>query len=167
MLYFIIMSNQIGYTSLNTTIYNPIIPTPGFTGTHGTYILSGLSGPSGSIGPSTFLPITTGYTGNIEYSFGSTGTNIPGPICNDTIIKNIPHVGYKTIPKNSTDIITFEDINDGDILINFNRETNKTEYDCDAYYKESTLNEILKTKKNQFTLKSIDISSIVKYTAKC
>jgi hypothetical protein len=86
--------------------------------------------------------------------------------CNDTIIKNIKHIGLRNIPINSTDIITYEDINEGDILIDFNRDSNKTEYDYNVFYKESSLNEILKTKKNQFTMKNIDISSIVKYSAK-
>ena len=78
----------------------------------------------------------------------------------------IPNIGFKTIPKNSSDIITFEDIVDGDILIDFLRDT-KTEYEYGIYYKESTLDAILKSKKNQFTMKPIDIKSIVKYIAKC
>ena len=78
----------------------------------------------------------------------------------------IPNIGYKTIPKNSSDIITFEDIVDGDILIDFLRDT-KTEYEYGIYYKESTLNTILQSNKNQFTMKPIDIKSIVKYIAKC
>ena len=78
---------------------------------------------------------------------------------------NIPHVGVKSIPRNSSDVITFDDINDGDILIDFKRDSTKSEYDCGAYYKESTLRFILQSRKNQFTLLPIDIDSIVKYTA--
>jgi len=165
------------------TIYAPIHnPPPGFTGTHGPYILSGLSG---SNGPSAYVNynITTGYSGYQPYIIPGNiglGTDLflsnnmghylaydykSGPYCNDTIIKNIKHIGSKNIPVNSMDIITYEEINDGDILIDFNRDLNKTEYDYNAFYKESTLIEILKNKKNQFTMKDIDISSIVKYTA--
>jgi len=76
----------------------------------------------------------------------------------------IPNIGSKTIPKNSSDIITFEDIVDGDILIDFLRDT-KTEYEYGVYYKESTLDAILKSRKNQFTMEQINIKSIVKYRA--
>jgi hypothetical protein len=163
---------NINYTITPNTIYAPIYNQhTGFTGTHGPYIQSGPSGYN----------LLLNY--NINTYFGNSGTfpsfmvlgatghnflnnNINGPYCNDTIIKNIKHVGSRNVSINSTDIITYEEINDGDILIDFNRDSNKTEYDYNVFYKESTLIEILKTKKNQFTMKDIDISSIVKYSAK-
>lgn len=89
-----------------------------------------------------------------------------GPGYIETIINTIPNIGTKIVPKNSTDLITFEDINEGDILINFNRYKNKTEYDCGAYYKESSLKNILLSKKNPFTMKELDLSSFTKYQAK-
>ena len=76
-----------------------------------------------------------------------------------------PHIGTKIIPKNAEDTITFENIQNGDILIDFKRDDNKSEYDCGAFYKESTLKFILQSNKNQFTMEQLDKSSIVKYTA--
>ena len=76
----------------------------------------------------------------------------------------IPNVGSKNIPSNSADIITFEDIIDGDILIDFLRDT-KTEYEYGAYYKETTFNNIMKSGKNQFTLTPIDQKTVIKYKA--
>lgn len=77
---------------------------------------------------------------------------------------NIPYIGSKKISKGSYDIITYEEINDKDILINFKRD-HKTEYEYNTFYKESSLDNIIKSGKNQFTMLSIDYSSIVKYTA--
>lgn len=146
----------------NTTIYAPILNEhAGFTGTHGPYLLSGLSGYSGY---NNFYYSSLGLQANSNF-LHTVPKNITGPYCNDTIIKNIKHVGSRNIPINSTDIITYEEINEGDILIDFNRDSNKTEYDYNVFYKESTLIEVLKNKKNQFTMKDIDISSIVKYSA--
>lgn len=76
----------------------------------------------------------------------------------------INHVGTREIPKSSIDAITFEDINEGDVLIDFLRTSNKTEYDFNAYYKESHLDFFLKNRKNLFTGLPIDKQSIVKYT---
>jgi len=97
------------------------------------------------------------YTYNYTYTYSYTYN----PIKNI----NIPHVGSRIVPKRSYDIITYEDINDGDILIDFLRD-DKTEYEYNTYYKESTLEYILQNKKNQFTMKPIDIASIIKYIAK-
>jgi len=72
---------------------------------------------------------------------------------------------HKTIPKGVYDAITYEDINDGDILVDFLRIDNKTENDFDTYYKESTLTSVLKMNKNPYTMKSIDKNTIVKYVA--
>jgi hypothetical protein len=147
---------------INAPIYAPILNEhPGFTGTHGPYILSGLSGYSGY---NNFYYSSSELQANSNF-LHTVPKYIYGPYCNDTIIKNIKHVGSRNIPINSTDIITYEEINEGDILIDFNRDSNKTEYDYNVFYKESTLIEILKSKKNQFTMKDIDISSIVKYSA--
>jgi hypothetical protein len=79
-------------------------------------------------------------------------------------ITNIPYIGNKKIPKGSYDIITYERINDKDILIDFKRD-HKTEYEYNTFYKESNLDNIIKSGKNQFTMLSIDYSSVVKYTA--
>jgi hypothetical protein len=79
----------------------------------------------------------------------------------------IKHIGTREIQNESLDAITYEYIKDGDILIDFIRNQDKTEYDYDTYYKESHLEFILKNKKNLFTGLPIDIKSIVKYTAKC
>ena len=77
---------------------------------------------------------------------------------------NITYIGNKKIPKGSYDIITYEEINDKDILIDFKRD-HKTEYEYNTFYKESSLDNIIKSGKNQFTMLSIDYNSVVKYTA--
>jgi hypothetical protein len=152
----------------NTSIYAPIYAPiynehAGFTGTHGPYLLNYNEHP-GYSGYNNINYLSSGLQGNSNF-LHTVHNYITGPYCNNTIIKNIKHVGSRNIPKNSTDIITFEEINNEDILIDFNRDSNKTEYDYNVFYKESTLIEILKSKKNQFTMKDIDISSIVKYSA--
>ena len=108
---------------VTNTIYAPISNEhSGFTGTHGPYFLSGPSGPTG---PTTLVNYnlfgySNGYSGGYLdiYSDYQYQSNIifrnPGPYCNDTIIKNIKHIGLRNIPINSTDIITYEDINEGD-----------------------------------------------------
>ena len=177
-------------TNINSIYSTNYTITNGYTGTHGPYIISGPSGYNMITNYNTTYGVSNlGYTGyvlsmnNYNLINGYTGDNnlfyntytsssiyndiyTRGPICYDTIIKNIQHIGSKLIPKNSYDIITYEEIGEGDILINFNRDSNKTEYDYNTFYKFSTLIEILKSKKNQFTMKEIDISSIVKYNAK-
>jgi hypothetical protein len=128
----------------------------------------------GYSGAAFWAPITTiapsGITGsNHVYISGGTGSSPQykiGPGYIETIMNNIPNIGTKIIPRDSKDVITFEDINEGDILINFNRYENKTEYDCGAYYKESSLKSILESKKNQFTMKELDLNSFTKYEAK-
>lgn len=146
------------YPSLNTTYYPSgntganYIPLPqGSTGSNQNII----NGPIGTI----FTPmIYTGYTGtNCRHTCSCC---IPRYISN-----NPPHIGTKIIPKNAEDVITFENIQDGDILIDFKRDNNKSEYECGAFYKESTLKFILQSNKNQFTMEQLDKSSIVKYTA--
>jgi hypothetical protein len=77
-------------------------------------------------------------------------------------INLIPITDFKQIPKNSVDSITYEDINENDILIDFKRDNN-TESFYGAYYKENTLFEILKSNKNPFTMLPLDQDSIVKY----
>jgi hypothetical protein len=109
---------------------------------------------------------TYNYTYTYSYTYNYTCNYTYNPIKDiKDIIKNIHHVGSRIVPKESYDIITYEDINDGDILIDFLRD-DKTEYEYNTYYKESTLEYILQNKKNQFTMKPIDIASIVKYIAK-
>ena len=71
----------------------------------------------------------------------------------------------RVIPLKSIDAITFEDIKTGDILVDFIRNDNKTEYYYHTYYKESTIDHILKTMKNPFTNSSLIMDSIVKYPA--
>jgi hypothetical protein len=78
---------------------------------------------------------------------------------------DIPNIGFKNIPKDSTDVITLESIKMGDILIDFKRDDNKSEYDYDVYYKESSLKYILETNKNPFTMETLNRNSIVKYIA--
>jgi hypothetical protein len=77
-------------------------------------------------------------------------------------INLIPITDFKQIPKNSVDSITYEDINENDILIDFKRDNN-TEFFYDAYYKESSIFDILKSNKNPFTMLPLDQDSIVKY----
>ena len=149
-----------------TTIFTPT----GYSGTNYTitYIPTGYSGTNYTI---------TGFTGTsdlIMLPFGHTGASYGTDYkysckcCQSKYIENndIVNIGTKIIPSNAEDAITFENINEGDILIDFKRDNNKTEYDCGAYYKESTLNFILQSKKNQFTMEGLDYSSIVKYVAK-
>jgi hypothetical protein len=71
----------------------------------------------------------------------------------------------RMIPLNSNDAITYEDIKNGDILVDFIRIDNKTEYYYNTYYKESTMKHILETMKNPFTNTTIDLNSIVIYHA--
>jgi hypothetical protein len=71
----------------------------------------------------------------------------------------------RVVPLKSIDAITFEDIKNGDILIDFIRNDNKTEYYYHTYYKESTMEHILNTMKNPFTNATLDIDSVVKYPA--
>jgi hypothetical protein len=82
----------------------------------------------------------------------------------DLINNTIPNLESRIVPKDSTDVITYEDIKDGDILVDFLRD-DKTEYDHNTFYKESTLKYILESNKNQFTMKPIDSATIVKYKA--
>jgi len=97
--------------------------------------------------------------GNVYYN--SLITNIIN-IDIQSVINSIPMVADRVIPRGSTDIITYEDINHGDILVDFKRDT-KTEYYYGAFYKESNLETLLKSNRNQFTMKLLDISSLVKY----
>jgi hypothetical protein len=71
----------------------------------------------------------------------------------------------RVLPLKATDAITFEDIKNGDILVDFIRNDNKTEYYYHTYYKESTMKHILKTMKNPFTNASLNMDSVVKYPA--
>lgn len=71
----------------------------------------------------------------------------------------------RVVPLKSSDAITFEDIKNGDILVDFIRNDNKTEYYYHTYYKESTMEHILKTMKNPFTNASLDMDSVVRYPA--
>jgi hypothetical protein len=77
--------------------------------------------------------------------------------------KKITILLHRIVPKGICDAITYEDIVDGDILVDFHRCDNKTENDFDTYYKESTLKFILQTNKNPYTMNTLDHSSIVKY----
>jgi hypothetical protein len=71
----------------------------------------------------------------------------------------------RVVPLKSIDAITFEDIKNGDILVDFIRNDNKTEYYYHTYYKESTIQHILQTMKNPFTNASLIMDSVVKYPA--
>lgn len=79
-------------------------------------------------------------------------------------IENIRYIGKKIIPRGSCDTITHEEIKNDDILIDFKRD-HRTEYEYDTFYKESSLDTILKMGKNQFTLLPLNVESIVKYFA--
>ena len=86
-------------------------------------------------------------------------------LVNNTIPINLESIiESRSVPKDSIDVITYEDIKDGDILVDFLRD-DKTEYEHNTFYKESTLKYIMESKKNQFTMKPIDITTIVKYKA--
>jgi len=85
--------------------------------------------------------------------------------CGCDISKLIPSRGIKIIPDNAEDSITFENINDGDIIIDFKRTDDKTESQFGSYYKESTFKYIFRSRKNPYTLDPLDITSLVKYTA--
>ena len=100
-------------------------------------------------------------TNNPSYSINNKYFNL----INNTIPSNLESIiESRIIPKDSTDVITYEDIKDGDILVDFLRD-DKTEYDHNTFYKESTLKYILESNKNQFTMKPIDSTTIVKYKA--
>ena len=100
-------------------------------------------------------------TNNPSYSINNKYFNL----INNTIPINIESIiESRIVPKDSMDVITYEEIKDGNILVDFLRD-DKTEYDHNTYYKESTLKYIMESKKNQFTMKPIDIATIVKYKA--
>jgi hypothetical protein len=100
-------------------------------------------------------------TNNPSYSINNKYFNL----INNTIPINLESIiESRSVPKDSMDIITYEEINDGDILVDFLRD-DKTEYEHNTFYKESTLKYIMESKKNQFTMKPIDIATIVKYKA--
>jgi hypothetical protein len=162
--------------TLNTTVVNPFIsepPTYTTVSSEGNialynytyafpseYVHTPSDNTENSPVNTIFTPIIyTGYTGtNCRYTCNC---------CIPRYLNNyLSHVGTKIIPKNAEDTITFENIQDGDILIDFKRDNNKSEYECGAFYKESTLKFILESNKNQFTMEKLDKSSIVKYTAK-
>jgi hypothetical protein len=155
-----------GYTGTNSTLHTPgytgtnyTSPTPGNTGTNYTSPTPGYTGTIYTF-PTTYI---TGYSGTNYTLTGYSGTNCS---CSTTqYLINIPYIGTKIIPNNAEDSITFEDIQDGDILIDFKRNDSKTEYECGALYKESTFEFILRSNKNQFTMEPLDKNSIVKYTA--
>jgi hypothetical protein len=152
------------FPSLNTTYYpSGYIQTPsGNTGTN--YIPP----PQGSTGTNQNImndPISTVFTPIIYTGYTGTNCRHTCSCCIPRYMNENPHIGTKIIPKNAEDAITFENIQDGDILIDFKRNDNKSEYDCGAFYKESTLKFILQSNKNQFTMEQLDKSSIVKYTA--
>lgn len=131
------------FTTSNTSFYNQLV-------NNSSYIYN----------------LNSNYIGLLGYTGPTSVTYENSIISTDYIIQNMPHIGFKPIPINSYDIITYEDIQDGDILINFNRDDNKTEYDYGAFYKESSLQFILENKKNPFTMNKLDINSLVKYTVK-
>jgi len=135
----------------NITVYNPelinSVPSPNLVySNYNTYLNT------------TFYNIGYEY-GNIYYN--SLITNIIN-IDIQSIINSIPMVDDRVIPRGITDIITYEDINHGDILVDFKRDI-KTEYYYGAYYKESNLETLLKSNKNQFTMQVLDLGSLVKY----
>lgn len=152
-----ISSGYTGSASSTISFINPASSTLDFAGSTLTNPLNQTYIPTGVSNSETFWSSGPSDIINLKYNYG------PGYI--ETIINTIPDIGIKIVPKNSIDVITFEDINEGDILINFNRYNNKTEYDCGAYYKESSLKNILLSKKNPFTMKELDISSFTKYKA--
>jgi hypothetical protein len=162
------MSNQLNQTVPNVTKYS-------YTGNVTTYVGNYIAYSDDII--TTNVPTNVSTTNILKYSYDNIITTNILSYSYDNIndIINIPTVnilsyiqtvGDKIIPKNSEDAITFEQINDSDILIDFKRTNTKTEYDFGAFYKQSTLEYILKSNKNQFTLESIDINSIVKYVAR-
>jgi hypothetical protein len=159
-----------GYTGINITFPTPdntgtnyISPPQGNTGTNYTFPPPGYTGTN-YIFPTTY---STGYSGTnytlTSYVTGYSGTNCS--CCTSKYLTNIPYGGTKIVPANAEDSITFETIENGDILVDFKRTENKTEYECGALYKESTLEFILRSNKNQFTMEPLDKSSIIKYTA--
>jgi hypothetical protein len=120
---------------------------------------------------------TTLYTNINSYPTSTTSTiysydynnYLPKSQLSDDSIRNIinliPIKMNKIIPTGSTDIITYEDINDNDIIIDFKRDS-KTESEHGAYYKESSFIDIFKGNKNPFTMLPLDANSIVKYRVK-
>ena len=67
------------------------------------------------------------------------------------------------VPPGTIDIITYEELKDGDIIVDFLRTNTEYESKFNTYYLESTFNTLTK---NQFTNKPIDKSSIIKYICK-
>ena len=64
------------------------------------------------------------------------------------------------VPPGSIDIITYEKLKDGDIIVDFLRTDTEYESKFNTYYLESTFNTLTK---NPFTNKPIDKSSIIRY----
>jgi hypothetical protein len=67
------------------------------------------------------------------------------------------------VPSGTIDIITYEELKDGDIIVDFLRTETEYESKFNTYYLESTFNILTK---NPFTNKPIDKSSIIKYICK-
>ena len=64
------------------------------------------------------------------------------------------------VPPGTIDIITYEELKDGDIIVDFLRTDTEYESKFNTYYLESTFNTLTK---NPFTNKPIDKSSIIRY----
>ena len=136
----------INSTLLNSTLYTNINTYPTFT---------------------TFPTSTTSITSTI-YSYDYNNYLPKSQLSDDSIrdiINLIPIKMNKIIPVGSTDIITYEDINDNDIIIDFKRDS-MTEFEHGVYYKESSFIDIFKGNKNPFTMLPLDANSIVKYRVK-
>ena len=146
----------------NITVYNPDIITTVPTLVYHNYNFTTTTTVTNSNYDVTSFYNDYGYgysyiPSNINYTHSN-----PINLNLELVINSIPMVADRIIPRESVDIITYEDINSGDILINFRRDT-KTENEYGAYYKESTLETIIKSKRNQFTMELLDITSFVKY----
>jgi len=140
----------------NVTIFNPniiVTATPTLFPLY-NYIFSGNTITTSNYIDPLYYYINSGY----DYYGIINIQNI------ENIINSIPIVENKIIPKGSTDTITYDDINNNDILIDFKRDT-KTEYEYGVYYKESNLKSLLESNKNPFTMNKLDINSIVKFKA--
>ena len=108
--------------------------------------------------PSIDLSIKVGWDGKPIYKY-EFPPNIMGLIRKKAIEKGLIEVSRRNIPAGSTNVVTFEDIREGDKMVNF-----QGEYNRGRYYTRETYNS-MKRKENPITRKAIRSENVVDYIA--
>ena len=84
-------------------------------------------------------------------------------ILQDVEKEKIKYVNTRNVPKGSTNSLSLEEINEGNIMINFPRNNTKTEYNVQSYYKN--IPQVHELKRNPFSRKSLIPSNFKYYKA--